>query len=97
MLIPKVNRAAVAEIAISAPGERNCPGLQDRTPFPEWDCYGTTRSSRSIFGWSVLGYQPLCHPHQEGYHHAQGHPVGEVYLGPFQDHQILPKVNIYKS
>ena len=30
-----------------------CPGLQDRTLFPEWDFFGTARSSGSISGWSV--------------------------------------------
>ena len=51
------------------------------TSFPEWDYHGVAGSGRGIFGWSVQGYQPLCHPHKKGNYHAQGHPAGDVYPG----------------
>ena len=81
MSIPKINRIADTEAAILVPGERNCPGLQDRTSFPEWDYHGIAGSGRGIFGWSVQGYQPLCHPCKKGNYRAQGHPASEAYLG----------------
>ena len=39
--------------AIPVPGERSCPGLQDRTLFPDWDYHGIAGSVRGIFSWSI--------------------------------------------
>ena len=44
MLLSEVNRTTVAKTAILAPGEGNCPGLQDRPLFPAGGHYGTTSS-----------------------------------------------------
>ncbi|VEN56985.1 unnamed protein product [Callosobruchus maculatus] len=32
---------------------------------------GSSRSYRSIFGWSFRGYKSVYHPRQVGYYHAK--------------------------
>ena len=109
--VPKINRVADQEAPIPEVGEGDCPGLQVKAELCQWGNPGTAGGSGGLSCWPIRGHQPVCHPHQVHYHHAKGHPVGQMHpwgalitsalfrakkikLGPFQDHQPLPKVII---
>ena len=65
----------------------------------------SSRGGRSIFGRAVRGHKLARDTRKEGDDNSKGSPVGKVYpwgaidstqkpktnLGPFQDHQALPR------
>ena len=48
-----------------------------QSQIPERSNYGLARSCGSLSGWTVRRHQPLCHPCQASYHHAERYPVGQ--------------------
>jgi hypothetical protein len=55
--------------------------VADRPAFPEPCCARPSGGSRGLFGGSFRGHELVCHPRQEGDHHAQGHPAGQENKG----------------
>ena len=43
---------------------------------PEQCRYGAAGGQRGLSGRPLRGHQPVCHPRQACYHHAQGHSAG---------------------
>ena len=103
--LPKDLSAAHPETAFPEVGEGDRPGLQDRPAVPVSGDTMSPRSGGGIPGQAVRRCQPVCHPRQASYHHAEGHTAGKTnlgracvmshnkhkHLGPFQDHPHTPK------
>ncbi|CAI9552056.1 unnamed protein product [Staurois parvus] len=88
---PEIHRAAHPQAALLAPHPRDHPGLQDRPALPELRRHGSAGGRRGLSRQTPRGHQPLCHPRQEGHHHAQRHPAGMPHpRRPHNSHSTQP-------
>ena len=103
--LPRIHGSAHQKVTFPEVGEGDRPGLQDRPAIPVSSNTVSPGGIRGIPCGAVRRCQPVCHPRQASYHHAEGYPVGQTnprragvkshhkntHLGPFQDHPILQK------
>ena len=72
--------AAHQKVTFPEVGEGDRPGFQDRPVIPVGSNTVPPGGIRGVPCEDVRRCQPVCHPRQASYHHAEGYPVGQMNL-----------------
>ena len=78
----KTSTLLIRKLPFQRFGEGDCPGFSRQTCGSSQRRYCVSRRRRRAYLVRLFGQcQPVCHPRQASYHHAEGHTAGKTNLG----------------